>query len=353
MSDDLFPAEEQNAAFPVAVNTPETLGVTPRYVLQHNAISRGAQSLSATAQKLVAMAMALLPADLSTLTVSFTFSDFCKAIGYGDGGEQYQAFRAAVRECLQSLISIETKPDKKGRTSWKEFTWFTFAEFDAKTGRARMTFSSELAEFLTALKWMYARLNLKDLGVFQSRYALHLFEIAMSYRSLAGKGGNRSEAWYFERGFPDELRRIMGVARGAYKDNYLLKQNVIEKPVKEINAAGVGIEITPTMVKQGHRIVAIRFICKQTERAVRGKRRIKESKNDETAPMLPQPEPNAEHEREEKELEHLRELYPDEFLELYQVALDTCPEFLKKNGSSFFAEQRALLELREKHGIVK
>jgi hypothetical protein len=39
-------------------------------VLQHNAISRSINSLSATAKKLTAMAMALIPSDLSSLTVS-------------------------------------------------------------------------------------------------------------------------------------------------------------------------------------------------------------------------------------------------------------------------------------------
>jgi plasmid replication initiation protein len=350
MSDELFTADELEATTPPAANTPETLGVTPRYVLQHNAVSRGAQGLSATAQKLAAMAMALLPPDLSSLTASFTFTDFCNAIGYGDGGEQYKIFRAAVNECLQSLISIETEPDKNGKKKWKAFTWFTVAEFDEATGQARMTFSSELAEFLAAIKWMYAKINLKDLGELQSRYAVHLFEIAMSYRSLAGKNGNHNEAWYFERGFPDEIRQIMGVAKNAYKDSYELKRKVIEGPVKEINEAGIGLEITPVTVKQGRSIVAIRFDCKKKPRAVKGQKQHKAVE----LPSPPEPDFRAEQEREEKELSHLREQYPDEFVELYQAALDSRPAFLKKtNSGTVFAEQRALMELKKKHGIVK
>ena len=77
------------------VNTPTTLGVTPRYVLQYNAISRAAKNLSTTAHKLTAMAMSLLPPDLSSLTAAFTFGDFRKALGYGDGGEQYRIFTLA------------------------------------------------------------------------------------------------------------------------------------------------------------------------------------------------------------------------------------------------------------------
>jgi plasmid replication initiation protein len=337
-------SDQENAA-----NTPEKLGVTPRYILQHNAISRGASGLSATAKKLTAMAMALLPPDLSTLTASFTFADFCNAIGYGDGGEQYKLFREAVRECLQSVISIETEPDQKGKKKWKEFTWFTVAEYDEATGNARMTFSSELAEFLAALKWMYARINLKDLGALQSRYAIHLFEIAMSYRSLAGREGNRKEAWYFERGFPDEIRQVMGVKKNAYKDNNVLKQKVIVRPVEEINNAEIGVAITPTTVKQGRRIVAIRFDCKFIPRPRKTLAKDIEKDNEAAAIDIPD-----EQEREQKELEHLKEQYPEEFAERFQAAMDSRPEFLKNSETgAVFAEDRALMELREKHGIVK
>jgi plasmid replication initiation protein len=350
MSDKLFTTEKTSAPLPVAVNTPETLGVTPRYVLQHNAVSRGAHKLSATAQKLAAMAMALLPPDLSSLTAAFTFTDFCNAVGYERGGESYEVFRAAVNECLQCLISLETEPDKKGKKDWKAFTWFTMAEFSEATEQARMTFSSELAEFLAAIKWMYARVNLKDLGELQSRYAVHLFEIAMSYRSLAGKSGNRGETWYFERGFPDEIRKIMGVAKDTYKDNYELKRYVIEKPLKEINEAGIGLEITPVTVKQGRRIVAIRFDCKPAPRPVRGRKKSAVAE----LPPPPEPDTRAEQEREEKELAHLRERYPDEFAERFKAAMDSRPAFMATTSlGTTFAEQRALMELREEHGIVK
>ena len=343
MRDTLFSEEELEAC------TPATLGVTPRYVLQHNAVSRGAQSLSATARKLTAMAMALLPTDLSTLTACFTFTDFCKALGYGDGGEQYKLFREAVQECLQSIISIETEPDKNGNKKWKKFTWFTVAEFDEATGNARMTFSSELADFLAAIKWMYAKINLKDLGQLQSRYAIHLFEIAMSYRSLAGRRGNPGETWYFDRGFPDEIRLIMGVGKETYKDNHLLKQYVIDKPIKEINKAGIGVEITPTTIKQGRRIVAIRFDCKTTPRTVKNKKT-----KDSSVLELPLSDSKEAIEQEEKEYAHLKELYPEEFAELYTAAMESRPVFLKNDSiGATFAENRALMELKQRHGIVK
>jgi plasmid replication initiation protein len=251
---------------------------------------------------------------------------------------------------MQCLISVETEPDENGKKKWEAFTWFTMAKFDEVTEQAYMTFSSELAEFLTVLKWMYARIDLKDLGELQSRYAVHLFEMAMSYKSLAGKKGNRGETWYFERGFPDEIRKVMGVAENAYKDNHLLKQYVIEGPVREINEAGIGLKITPTTIKKGRRIVAVRFYCKPAPRPVRGQKRIKAAE----LPLIPEAEIKAEEDREDKELARLREQYPEEFAERYQAALDSRPAFLKRCGNGvIFSEQRALLELRDKYGIVK
>jgi hypothetical protein len=333
-------------------NTPESLGVTPRYVLQHNAISRGAPAdreehgLSASAQKLIAMAMSLLPADLSSRTAAFTFPEFCKSLGISIGGESYKIFKDAVHECMRCLITVETEPDEHGKKEWKTFTWFTVSTFDEKTGQATMEFSDKLAAFLVALKWMYAKINLTDIGELQSRYAIKLFEMAMSYQSLKGKQGNAEQNWYFERTIP-ELRMIMGVPHEAYKETHLFKQYAIEKPLKELNKAGIGLEITPEGVKQGRRIVAIRFDCKHVPRPVRGKRR-----GTQAAP-LPEPNLKTENLREEKELEHLKELYPKEFAELYAEALAKAPGFIPQNFKQIASEGRALMQLKERHGIVK
>jgi plasmid replication initiation protein len=329
----------QKELFPV--NTPENLGISPYYVIQHNAVSRGAHGLSATAQKLVAMAMALLPADLSSLTAAFTFSEFCKALGMTVGGESYAIFKAAVDECMECVITIETEPDEKGKKDWKKFTWFTVSTFSEKTGQATMKFSNDLAFFLMAIKWMYSKINLKDIGELQSRYAIKLFEMAISYQSLKGKQGNSDHEWYFERPIP-ELRKIMGVPQEAYKETHLFKQNVIEKPIKEINQAGIGIEITPEGIKQGRRIVAIRFDCRKTPRTNRRKGIPVPKKNTKSEDMC-----------EEKGLQSLKELYPEEFTALYEAELAKAPSFIPEALRRVGAEGSAYIQMRERHGIVK
>ncbi|MDR0785042.1 MAG: replication initiation protein [Treponema sp.] len=75
------------------------------------------------------------------------------------------------------------------------FHWLQRAEFNKDTGVCTMIFDQDLAGFLKELKRLYARLNLADMGRLQSRYALRIYEIALSYKSLAGKDGNAENAW--------------------------------------------------------------------------------------------------------------------------------------------------------------
>jgi plasmid replication initiation protein len=334
------------------VNTTETLGVTPRYVLQHNAISRSAHNFSATAKKLTAMAMALLPPDLSNLSAAFTFTEFCNALGYTKSGKSFTLFKEAVIECMESVIQVETPPDAKGKTSWVIYHWFKRAEFNKDTGVCTMTFDQDLAEFLKELKWLYAKINLKDLGRLQSRYAPRIYELAISYSSLRGKDGNDAQSWYLEKTL-EELRNLFGIAPEEYKENREFRRKVIEVPIREINEAGIGVEIKTESIKNGRNLAGLRFDCKKVSRTTKKKRGKKEAPQ---PAALPEPDPRTAGERLEKEKEHLKERYPEEFAGLYENALRDLPVFAGNVGESFrkaAAEQNALQELRKKHGIVK
>jgi plasmid replication initiation protein len=142
---------------------------------------------------------------------------------------------------------------------------------------------------------------------------------------------------------------MFGVSEGTYKEKRLFRQKVIEEPVKEINRAGLGIEISTIGVKKGRYLAAIRFACKQVPRTAPTKHGA-----DKTATVLPKPSPRAEQDREEKELEHLKERYPEEFAELYAAELEKAPAFIKDMElGKVAAKGSALLKLREKYGIVK
>lgn len=347
---------EQNGLVPVsepadAVNTPETLGVTPRYVLQHNAISRSIHTLSATAKKLTAMAMALLPPNLSSLTVAFGFTDFCKALGYGDGGNQYRLFTAAVHECMGNRIAIEMIHKDTGKKVWKEYTWFSYSEVDEESGMCTMKFSAEFSGVLRELKWVYAKIDLQDIGKLQSKYALRYFEMAKSYESLSGKGGNQAGTWYFDWTL-FELREIFSIPAGVYPKTRDFRKYVVEEPVRELNDAGIGLEINTEKIKQGRDLKGIRINCKKTARKVSSKKKGKTAEP-------PESDPRFSEERKAKELAHLKELHSEEYAELYTYYFEKIKKDKEKykvggdytKGRS--ASDRAGERLRKKYGIQK
>ncbi|GMO41712.1 MAG: hypothetical protein Pg6C_02700 [Treponemataceae bacterium] len=307
------------------------MGTKPDYVLQRHAISRSIHSLSATAIKLTAMASSLLPFDLSERTAKFTLTEFCQSIGLAKGGNSYKIFEAAVNECMEHVITIDTP------SGWEKFTWFSKAKFNKKSGEITMIFSDVLAEHLLAMKKMYAKINLIDLGKLSSRYAIRIFELAVSYASLAGQNGNAFDCWYFEREIP-ELRTILAVDTQKYPMTKDFRKNVIDLPVKEINNAGIGISIETEYKRMGKFLHSVRFHCKKTAR---------------TQSALPFFNSGPES-REEKELEKLKKLYPDEYAELFK------DEMGKKEPFPFLDEMKpavagykAALRLKELKGIKK
>jgi plasmid replication initiation protein len=334
------------------ITSPATLGTTPQYVLQHNAISRSANSLSVTARKIIAMAMALLPADFSSRTVTFTFSEFCEALGYERGGASFKIFCSAISECMDSHISLEVPSKKTGKPVWIKYQWFSFASIQPDTGVVCMVFSDILASVLLELKKVYAKIDLKTLGLFESKYSFRIYETAISYKSMAGQAGNRPGEWYFERSM-EQLRKMFDLPEGSYKDNYELKRVTVEKPVKELNSYKTGVSIATTGVKQGRKLSGVRFDCKEAPKAIVAKKPRKKKPLPEQCELTSTLDEN-DSSYNNKQLQKLKKKYPDEFLDLYTA------ELMKKSGfpadseiRRVAAEVTALETLRAKYGIVK
>jgi plasmid replication initiation protein len=349
MTEKNLPAQSEN-------NTLETLGVTPRFILKRNAVIRAAYSLSATAQKITAMAMSLLPKDLSNLTVSFTFGDFCKALGFEKGGKSYKIFSAAVMECMKCVITVETE---HGRT---RFQWFNLSKENDETGQVTMRLSEELAEVLREMEWVYTKLYLRNIGKLQSGYAVHLYEILESHRSLAGKGGNKPGSWYVENPL-DTWRFLLGVPKDAYSETKYFKQFVIDGPIKEINNVNVGIKCKAESVKQGRKVVGYRVNCEsdnpETSPAP-AKKRGRPRKNPDASLPTAVPAQCTDGAKEtliEKENAHLVELYPKEYAALFAEAFKKHSEgagaLISEAMRLTFAASDAFAALRERHGVVK
>jgi plasmid replication initiation protein len=332
-------------------NTPKYCD-NPELALKHNAVIRSAHTLSANAQKLTYMALSLLPFDLSTREVAFSYPELCNALGLEIGGNSYELLKKTAEECMQCIVHIEREVVVRGKVkrSWEKFVWFSYSKFDEETGVFKMLFSEKLAEYLAEIKLAYTKVPLKDVGKLQSKYALRPYEMAKSYESMAGKYGNKPGEWSYERPIED-FRFILGVDKTEYSMTQDLKKRVFEIPIKEINSAGLGIELKTQTIKTGRKITDIRIDCKKVAHKVttrKGKKKVAE------ASELPL-EAGAPASREAKDLARLRAKYPSEFAELY--AAETAKETKWLSADSEFKKQAAVIaasvKLRERHGVVK
>jgi hypothetical protein len=320
----------------------ETKELLPEYVLQPHAISRAAYRLSATARKIIAMGMSILPPDLSSRSVTFSFYEFCQALGYERGGESQKIFLAAVDECIGCVITIETAEEIR------KFTWVQIATYNKITHLVTLEFSVGLTDYLLELKKMYARIDLINMGKLQSLYALRYYELAKSYESLAGLQGNRQNCWYFERTI-EELRKILDVEPEKYLKTNDFKKRVIEGPIMELNEANLGFYITVEYLRRGRNLVGVRFLCEKNIRKV-GKKQQKGIPVEAPTPI------EAPETLEEKELAHLMNLYPQEYAELYNELLNHPPSKLLQDMPRLWekqAQREAQKILKDRHGIKK
>jgi plasmid replication initiation protein len=144
---------------------------------------------------------------------------------------------------------------------------------------------------------------------------------------------------------------MLSVPDDSYPETRDFRKKIVEYPLKELNQAGIGLEITTESIKQGRNLTGIRFNCKKVAKKVRGKGR---KKADADSLELADPNPKTADQRTEKENQHLKERYPDEFAKLYAAELANTPQFLRSGTlGKITAENEVLVKLREKYGIVK
>jgi plasmid replication initiation protein len=279
------------------------------YVIQPNAISQSIYSASTFARRLMAMAMSLLPfefEDESDYTVMFSASDFLKSLGTKEGTQTRKLAMAAVDECVGCLVKILDEKSNK----YIVFPWFVKAEldmdlfYDTVKGEDVLTmkFNPELAEAIGDFRQQYAKIDLLDFGKLQGKYAIRIYELALSYHGYAGKDGNRQGEWFFQKSVED-IRLLFDIDPKKYKTTGNFRTRIIDNPIEEINAAGIGLRIEPDYIRRGKRLMGIRFNCRWVEKG-------------EPLPVTPATETEQEEER-------LKNAYPEEFEKLYAESFAT------------------------------
>jgi len=237
----------------------------PNYSIEPNAISQGIYNMGAYAQKLIAMAMSLISIDKEQYSVKFRTADFLETMGLEvrkQGSETKTCIKAAVEECLNSHIGI-----KMPNGNWIGYSWFTKCGLldannsDLGWDTIEMNFNPELGTAIKAFMKGFTKIDIKNIVKLQSKYAIRYIKLAVSYAGFAGKDGNFPGQWYFEETF-DEIRKLFKIENKKYKKTNEFKRNIIDKPLEELNAAEVGLQIEPVYIRQSRYLIGVRFNCR-------------------------------------------------------------------------------------------
>jgi plasmid replication initiation protein len=315
--------------------------IEKRYVIQPNSISQSIYSASTYARRMMAMAMSLLPLEPkkeSDYTVTFAAADFRKELGIERGEKTMQLIFSAIDECTGNIVKIRDHDSG----DYVVYTWFQKSILHSDpnpNGQLSITmkFNPELAQAIGDFRKQYAKINLIDFGKLQSRYAIRLYELALSYQGYEGKDGNRHGEWWFEKTI-EELRLLLDIGQKKYKVTGDFRRKIIDIPIEKINAAGIGIRIEPEYINKGRYLHRIIFHCRQILKG-------------EPVPVNPATETGKEDERLIKE-------HPKEFEKLKAEAWNEIkqqPGLFKDHEElqEQAAEGEALKRLRELYPQVK
>jgi hypothetical protein len=303
-----------------AVPTPEN------YFALSNQIARAAHDLSVMQARIVYLMMCQIrPEDENPPTVEMNVGDMVRALNlsYNSG---YDDIRGAIKGAMAKVLDLDTSDG-----GWVMLHWFSLAEYNPQKDTITVEFHKRLEPYILQLRKQFQIHTIADLSKLQGRYALRIFELAMSYKGMAGTGGNKPGEWYVDIQF-DTVRKLFLIADHQYKAKKDLRVRVIDNQIREINEAGIGIRIDCDYDKwrRGRRLDGVRLICRLI-------------KPDEPRPVHPAT-------ASEKDAQTLRAKYPDEWQRFYE-ADESQPNlpFLNADTRERLREERADEQLAAAH----
>ena len=200
-------------------------------VVMHNQLARHVilermTSLSVQDQRVIAYLIATgirnhansdMPAE-----VEGSVSELAAVCGVTAHNKFYQTARQATESLMKHLIRFKDPEDGKDVSC----TWLAWGKYHPKEGRFTVEFPRPLRKVLTDLSKHRTEIALETLlGLGGSAYTLRLYQLCKS--------------WQSNKGFMvscDDLRGQLGVPKDTYEREIDFRRNVLDTPLKSINA---------------------------------------------------------------------------------------------------------------------
>lgn len=303
--------------------------------LQPNQISQGLYRCSPMAKKILAYVIADMKvvkwsnSSHETYESIFKCSSFAKSLGFKRiAAHQRDLIKQALVELQQSYIAIDTGE------KFETFSWVTHSVYAEKEHTIAVEINHHLGRALMEFKKGYTAIQLLEMGRLQSFYAMRFYEIALSFSGFEGKRGNERNTWFFSYTV-EELRRLFQIGDDEYAGrmtNFVTK--VIQKPLEEVNQK-TNIDISFAKIRDGRSLQGFAFRCSRKREEPKVTRDDTPETRDAKLEVI----------EEERRLEALKSVHAEAWRDILAEEMGKPGAFRDEKLNSFFAENRAKIEL--------
>lgn len=228
------------------------------FIRQAHQISRAAYILPATQKQLLTLIVAQVQIRNNGFELlEVGLSDLLAALEIDDSNSEF--LRAHVKGLVGAVVEIETDEE------WVVHQWISTARYIKSRKVFQFKLHEELLPYVCEVKDFWSKIALADLNKLQGKYSVRLYELVMAAKGFEGQGGNKPGEWFVDLEISD-LRVRFKIAPGEYKLTSDFRKKVIEAPVREINRAGVGLQIALDYdrFRRGRSLLGVRLLVKST-----------------------------------------------------------------------------------------
>lgn len=228
------------------------------YVLQAHQISRSVYSMPTLQRRLLHLLMAQVQIRGEGFELlEMTTGDIVRALQEPDS--HYGLVREAVGGLMGQFLDIDT-PE-----GWVQFHWVDVARYIKSRDVLQFKVSPELLPYVLEVRELWRVISVADMTRLTGKYSIRIFELVMANRGFAGKGGNRPGQWFTDLNFGD-ARTMFKIGPEEYKRTGNFRTNVIDFPIREINASGIGLQLEADydFFRRGRKLLGVRIHAKLT-----------------------------------------------------------------------------------------
>ena len=183
----------------------------------------------------------------------------------------HNSYRLLNKSCRKLMKTDLTVARNESPELW-QINICSMAKYNKKEGRITIQFTDSIMPYLAQVKQKFVLYNLKEIANFGSLYTTRLYELVQEFKDTG----------YIVKSI-EQLREVFAVGDNFKKYNHF-KIRTFDHACSEINS-NYKINLGYEEIKEGRKVVAIKFVFKKTRITKRYNQRTGIAKNVYEKPM--------------------------------------------------------------------